>query len=177
MDKIPYLPPAVDFLDTLAEIEAARCSVRDMMNKQIVDALVHGMSVRVMHPDGTSELIEPKAFWRPAMTQDDPDLAARPFQFRHSNAEIDVLQERRRQVKEEGWTPEHDDQHGAGELAAAAASYALHAGDTKPRGFAPAWWPWDVKWWKPRDRRRDLVKAAALLLAEIERLDRHEERG
>lgn len=28
------------------------------------------------------------------------------------------------------------------------------------------------EWWKPTNRRRDLVKAAALILAEIERLDR-----
>jgi len=33
-------------------------------------------------------------------------------------------------------------------------------------------WPWAEKWWKPKNERRDLVKAAALILAEIERLDR-----
>lgn len=33
-------------------------------------------------------------------------------------------------------------------------------------------WPWDESWWKPTTPRRDLVKAAALILAEIERLDR-----
>jgi hypothetical protein len=33
-------------------------------------------------------------------------------------------------------------------------------------------WPWDLKWWKPTTPRRDLVKAAALIVAEIERLDR-----
>lgn len=27
-------------------------------------------------------------------------------------------------------------------------------------------------WWKPKDRRRNLVKAGALIVAEIERLDR-----
>lgn len=35
-------------------------------------------------------------------------------------------------------------------------------------------WPWDESWWKPTNRRRDLVKAGALILAEIERLDRAE---
>jgi hypothetical protein len=30
-------------------------------------------------------------------------------------------------------------------------------------------------WWKPKDRRRDLVRAAALIIAEIERLDRDAE--
>lgn len=33
-------------------------------------------------------------------------------------------------------------------------------------------WPWDASWWKPRGARRDLVRAAALIIAEIERLDR-----
>ncbi len=36
----------------------------------------------------------------------------------------------------------------------------------------PRSWPWDASWWKPKDRRSDLVRAAALLVAEIERLDR-----
>ncbi|MEB3421767.1 hypothetical protein VK682_24660 [Salipiger manganoxidans] len=42
------------------------------------------------------------------------------------------------------------------------------------KGWA-AWlqlWPWDRKWWKPTTPRRDLVKAGALIVAEIERLDR-----
>lgn len=35
-------------------------------------------------------------------------------------------------------------------------------------------WPhsWASCWFKPTNRRRDLVKAAALLIAEIDRLDR-----
>lgn len=33
-------------------------------------------------------------------------------------------------------------------------------------------WPWDMSWWKPRTPREDLVRAAALLIAEIERIDR-----
>lgn len=33
-------------------------------------------------------------------------------------------------------------------------------------------WPWDEQWWKPSTARRDMVKACALGLAEIERLDR-----
>lgn len=37
-------------------------------------------------------------------------------------------------------------------------------------------WPWDREWWKPKDRRRNLVRAAALLIAEIERLDRAEDK-
>lgn len=87
-----------------------------------------------------------------------------------TKALIDVMNERDRQHNEEGWTPEHDDQHTDGELAKAAACYAV--GFSTPPSYVPAFWPWEADWWKPTDRRRDLVKAAALLLAEIERLDR-----
>jgi len=85
----------------------------------------------------------------------------------------DVLAERRRQVVAEGWTPEHDDQHRLGELAMAAASYACAADDgdcEAPRAI----WPWDWSCWNPKDRRHNLIKAGALILAEIERLDRIE---
>lgn len=86
----------------------------------------------------------------------------------------DVYAERRRQIDSEGWTPEHDDAHADFEMARAAASYALATSwtDEMRDGPPPSTWPWDQKWWKPQDRRRDLVRAAALILAEIERLDR-----
>jgi hypothetical protein len=89
-----------------------------------------------------------------------------------SEALIDVMNERNRQHNEEGWTPEHDDAHTFGELAHAAACYAMPI-FVRPEEM-PIGWPtdWDEDWWKPTDRRRDLVKAAALILAEIERLDR-----
>ncbi|MEC5739841.1 ead/Ea22-like family protein [Klebsiella pneumoniae] len=86
----------------------------------------------------------------------------------------DVLAERKRQVTTEGWTPEHDDQHVNFEMAIAGGLYAISAVDShhKLRNSAPSAWPWDRKWWKPDGPRRDLVKAGALILAEIERLDR-----
>jgi hypothetical protein len=87
-----------------------------------------------------------------------------------TDAARDVLAERRRQVEAEGWTLEGDDQYDGGELSLAAACYAL-AGDP-PYASVPADWPWDYGWWKPVDDRRNLVKAAALILADIERIDR-----
>ncbi|HHK3937963.1 hypothetical protein [Pseudomonas aeruginosa] len=89
---------------------------------------------------------------------------------------IDVQAERRRQVEAEGWTPEHDDEHSHGQMARAAACYAL-AGSSAPNDETAALlvslaWPWDEQWWKPSTARRDLIKAGALVLAEIERLDR-----
>ncbi|MER0550534.1 hypothetical protein AAA536_20060 [Pseudomonas aeruginosa] len=92
------------------------------------------------------------------------------------HAWLDVQAERRRQITAEGWTPEHDDEHSHGQMARAAACYAL-AGSSAPNDGTAALlvslaWPWDEQWWKPSTARRDLVKACALALAEIERLDR-----
>lgn len=94
---------------------------------------------------------------------------------------LDVQAERRRQITAEGWTPEHDDEHDSGEIACAAACYALPPahparieGALGRYGRDPNIWPWTRDWWKPapNDRRRELIKAGALVLAEIERLDR-----
>lgn len=90
---------------------------------------------------------------------------------------LEVARERERQKAVEGWTPEHDDEHSCGEMADAAACYAHPA----PWGVNPAsvkeppkLWPWSPIWWKPKDRRRNLIRAAALIVAEIERMDRKE---
>lgn len=93
----------------------------------------------------------------------------------------DVLAERARQITAEGWTPSHDDAHSNGEMAGAAACYAMqvaldHIGRDDLHNTVShtikELWPWSAHWWKPTGRRRDLVKAAALILAEIERIDR-----
>lgn len=85
---------------------------------------------------------------------------------------LDVQSERRRQINVEGWTPEHDDKHETGALASAAGCYAMFS-LAYPAGDPSHFWPWDKSWWKPSpDGRRNMVKAGALILAEIERLDR-----
>lgn len=97
-----------------------------------------------------------------------------------SSAMLAVIAERRRQIEVEGWTPEHDDDHTLGELARAGACYALQSPQhiNKPQyaaeacAYLPAAWPWSREWWKPQGFRRDLVRAGALILAEIERFDR-----
>ena len=93
-----------------------------------------------------------------------------------SLAAISVLSERQRQIEAEGWTPEHDDKHDKGQLAEAASCYADASVYAGLYGEAPPNpsddWPWDWDCWKPTDRRRMLVKAGALILAEIERLSR-----
>lgn len=95
-----------------------------------------------------------------------------------SKASDDVLAERQRQIEGEGWSAEHDDLHKHGDLAGAAACYTLNAaiGLVDGAPHCPAepcmFWPWAREWWKPKDPRRDLVRAAALIIAEIERIDR-----
>jgi hypothetical protein len=101
---------------------------------------------------------------------------------RAGQAVADIVAERRRQVDQEGWTLGHDDSHSNGELADAAACYAaserLYAADKIDEGQPDSMlvyrdlWPWSEGWWKPRNRRRDLIRAAALIIAEIERIDR-----
>jgi hypothetical protein len=95
-----------------------------------------------------------------------------------------IAEERMRQIEVEGWTIEHDKTHYNGQIALAAACYAL------PDHIQPlsvesgmmtgvfltvkrmAFWPWSRKWWKPTpdNRIRELVKAGALIAAEIDRL-------
>lgn len=70
--------------------------------------------------------------------------------------------ERLRQVVDEGWSNAHDDEHESGELARAAAAYAARA---------ISLWPFEGEP-KFKDRRRDLIRAGALLLAEVARIDR-----
>lgn len=86
-----------------------------------------------------------------------------------------IAAERERQVAEEGWTPEHDDEHTSSELVDAAACYCVSA----LAEFTDYCWPWDAEWWKPSpdDRIRELVKAGALIAAEIDRIRRADERG
>lgn len=107
-----------------------------------------------------------------------------------------IADERARQIADEddrgeGWTPEHDDEHDDGELALAAICYATPVRIyTSESGFDfrdP--WParWDDQWdkrlndepeirspenYSPEERIDFLIKAGALIAAEIDRLGR-----
>lgn len=85
----------------------------------------------------------------------------------------EIRAERERQKDVEGWTEAHDDTHVKNELSDAAACYAIN-GPVPGNIFAAMLWPadWDIDWFKPTTHRRNLIKAAALIVAEIERLDR-----
>lgn len=107
----------------------------------------------------------------------------------------EIAAERKRQIETEGFSTAHDDEHKDGEMALAAACYATPVNLYQKQrmiggvGFRDPWpWPWSLHWDKRHwnddgrlvankhvigePRRRMLIKAAALLVAEIERLDR-----
>jgi hypothetical protein len=85
-----------------------------------------------------------------------------------------ALAERLRQISEEGFHPLDDDEMGEGELARAACAYIRCS--SAPAEAADLW-PWPAQQLKPKSRRRNLIVAAALLLAELERLERSRERA
>ncbi len=86
-----------------------------------------------------------------------------------------IAAERTRQIEKEKYSTEHDDDHARGEILSAGIAYATAAqrqGMTKHPDFGGVcqmYWPWDRRSWKPKDRRSNLVKAAALIAAEIDR--------
>lgn len=85
----------------------------------------------------------------------------------------DIAAERQRQIDSEKRSEASDDLYIEGELARGAVAYAL-AGSGLDHAAAGGMWPvsWHYSWWKPTTPRRDLVKAGALIVAEIERIDR-----
>jgi hypothetical protein len=92
----------------------------------------------------------------------------------------EVIAERGRQIAK-GYDADHDDAHYDGSIATAAAVYALHpfawhlviTEGSKRRLLSLAdFWPWEWSQFEPADERRNLVRSAAMIIAEIERLDR-----
>lgn len=92
-----------------------------------------------------------------------------------SNGVLLIAAERQRQISVEGWTPEHDDTHLEGEMIEGARSYLSAAVVAEQGrhwvGEPPPLWPWNQSWWKPSDYPvKNLMKAGALIAAEIDRL-------
>jgi len=94
-----------------------------------------------------------------------------------------IAEERQRQIEKEGWSISHDAHHDKCELALAAAVYAtpvnyrefktetINVYDEKVAEI-PSMWPFEDSWYKPspENRVKELVKAGALIAAEIDRL-------
>lgn len=97
-----------------------------------------------------------------------------------------IMQERERQKSAEGYSAEHDDEHGDRSLAIAAACYAIHGlvdirvvkivqtSEKYPYFVGYDAWPWGPVADKRgrQTRLRALIKAGALIAAEIDRLQR-----
>jgi hypothetical protein len=97
------------------------------------------------------------------------------------NAISMIEQERMEQLTKHGWTEKHDDQYDMRELALGAAAYCLQAAGVGVN--AARIWPFAPENFKPRmvslrqtdaceARIGNLVKAGALIVAEIERMRR-----
>lgn len=107
-----------------------------------------------------------------------PDIFEETYQRPNSNGCVLIVAERDRQISDEGWSADHDAEHDAGELALAAACYAICG---TPSPIAPprrvalqqivgVLWPWEWSWWKPTSPLKALVRSGALCAAEIDRL-------
>lgn len=90
-----------------------------------------------------------------------------------------ISRERRRQIIKEGYNAEHDERLEPGALAMAAAVYIMGAcsgmrgGGERP-GEVMICWPFEISAYNPKDPLRDLVRAGALIAAEIDRMMRVE---
>jgi hypothetical protein len=102
---------------------------------------------------------------KPAEGGDRKIIGASPACSRPGGSQgVDLIRaERQRQVAVEGWSADHDERHVCGELVAAAAVYLGVSG--------VGTWPWsDTAPSMGADAIADLVKAGALIAAEIDRL-------
>lgn len=94
-----------------------------------------------------------------------------------------ITEERQRQITDEGWSAEHDDAHTDGQLADAAAFYAMtedaldFIDEEMGADMHLHFWPFDLKWCKrtPNNRIKQLQKAGALIAAELDRLLREQQ--
>ncbi|EMD5225122.1 hypothetical protein VQ422_005102, partial [Salmonella enterica] len=124
------------------------------------------------YTDAIAEVEVACTLWR--AVSDDPvkfrRLLAELENFVSTDAAADVISERLRQLTVEGRTAEQDDHYSNLELRNAAVCYICPS-------LAESHWPWADKYWKPTSARRNLEKAGALILAEMERLDRQKHNG
>lgn len=125
-----------------------------------------------------------------AATQEMAEAAWNKREMGTQKVLVELFKERVKQILHDHYDFEHDAKHSPGYLARAGAAYALLAEPQKEltiadcggavkrivrvfqEDLAEQLWPWDDDSFKPKDPRRNLVRAAALIIAEIERMDR-----
>jgi nucleoside 2-deoxyribosyltransferase len=151
-----------------------------LLNHKVEPELMYKMAYGIAC--NLSEVIECLAIYklkRPALRDQMELLDA----LRQSPGAVLALRERLRQIRGEGFTPARDDEtYQFNELAIAGVCYADTAivqaeqlraqGGVQPlpRFFIHNRWPWSRAWWKPRGLVRNLERACALLIAELDRV-------
>lgn len=93
-----------------------------------------------------------------------------------------IRDERKRQIDDEMYSEDHDTLHQYGELLDAAICYCLTEYNDYGLFERPIHveklinviWPWGQEYWKPKDKLRNLIRAGALIAAELDRLNRIE---
>ena len=143
---------------------------------------IHFESCRQYHVEGEKELELKSGEWSnlflnrylalgkmikmPKRAPETPEPAPNGSSIVTARVVTEIMNERLRQKTEKGYTPEHDDQYQENQLARAAGCYAL---EEKFDDF----WPWKDGAWKPEvSTRETFIKAAALMVAHIELMDR-----
>lgn len=109
----------------------------------------------------------------------DPDYIRRNTTWLEPSSIYAEIDQRRQKQIAKGYDAAHDDQHTKGEIALGAAAYCQSA--AKPKLYQkkpgaaftfPTCWPWKSSEFNPKNPREDLLNAAAMIVAEIERIDR-----
>lgn len=106
----------------------------------------------------------------------------KPREYHSKGVEM-IAAERQRQITKEKWSADHDDEHQWWELCRAAATYCINTVEqsidfnpTQRHVLAAAanvLWAWESQWHKPsKSAMKNLVRAGALIAAEIDRLQR-----
>lgn len=161
----PQAPPEPERIKVGDRVKIKGANYPEFIVAAIIDRWLR-LFVRMNGPHGGPSIVE------------DIDINAVERIHSTTRAIDDIAVERRRQIE----SSDHDDQHDAGDLAAAGSAYALSAASllNPHNGTAidpqPEMWPFEAEYWKPQHKlenvRRDLVKAGALIAAEIDRIDR-----
>lgn len=177
--RLPTLAPSPDLrtfaardplpADVAELVYAARAVAFSDWNTKVSEQSEQADMIKRL--DRASEAFAELLPWEDDPNDETPDEPpARPAQ----RVAGELVAERMRQITGENYKRAHDDGYQPHELPAAAAAYAFAAA-TRERYLSldpVKMWPWNPVSFKPTDPRRDLVKAGALIIAEIERIDR-----
>jgi hypothetical protein len=177
------------FIDPEALLEGAKLRTSESLILRLADALeraavsaldpgtVSGLTVAEIHAleiavglQCTQNVRGPQAALRGLLARAVASATAPQVEPRASQGAAMIAAERGRQVSVEGWGAEHDDVYVSGSLVRAAVAYLMQVvGGDQSGEQIRRWWPWSFDFWKPKSALRDLVRAGALIAAEIDR--------